>query len=94
MLFSDFVLLFFGYVFLVILVILSYNFAQLSSVPIELSPLATFLIREYIMKYDNYLETSRFASISIDGQHRFVYASRYGVSCVTAVGAWTKRWAR
>lgn len=67
------------------------NSALLWSLPTELSHLTPLPVGEYIVKYDNYLDSSQFSSMFIDGQLRFVYNSRYGVNCSTAVGTWIKR---
>lgn len=48
---------------------------------------------EYNLKYDGYLDTRRFMSLSLGSYHRFVYDSRYGVNWGTAVVVWMKRWA-
>lgn len=52
-----------------------------------------FFVGEYILKFKGYLDSHRLASLPMDGQHRFVYESRFGVSRVTAAGTWMKLWA-
>lgn len=63
----------------------------LSSAPVNFSSLVPFLIDKYIVAYHAYLDSSRFASMTIDGMNRFVNNSCYGVNRVTAVGEWMKR---
>lgn len=61
------------------------------SVLTKLSALVRILVWEYILKYENYLDSCRLSSILIDGQHRVVRDSRYGTSPLSAVDAWIKR---
>lgn len=64
-----------------------------ASVSTELSPLTAFHVGENFLKYEDYLDSRRFASIHFDGQHCFEYDLRYGASRTTTVGTWIMRWA-
>lgn len=90
----SFVILFIGYRFLVLFVTTSSSSGLVSLVLTKLSPLVPFLVGEYILKYEDYLDNRNFAYIPIDGQHQFVYDSRYAVDHVIAVRALIKRWSR
>lgn len=84
-------LLYFGYRFLIILVIVSSNSGVLSSVLTEPSYLASFLAWEYILKNKDYRDSRQFASRPNDKPHYFVYDSRYGVDLVTGADVRIKR---
>lgn len=71
---------------------MSRNSGLLFFVLTDLSLLVPFLVGEYFLKYENFPDNRQFASIPSNGQHCFVYDSRYGVNSVTAAGAWIKRW--
>lgn len=92
-LFSSVFFLFVYYCSHAFFAIRSSNYGLFGSALTELSPSGPFLVGDYIWKYKGYLDSSRLASVLIDGQHRFVYGSCIGVNWATAVGARIKRWA-
>lgn len=62
----------------------------LASVPTELSLLASFSVGKYIWQYEGYFDSHRLAFISIAGQHRFIYDSRFSVNRATTVSTCLK----
>lgn len=86
--------MFFGYQFLVFLVMMSSNSGPSAPVPNQRLPLSLFIVRKPILKYDDYIYSCRFASKPIDVQHCLLYGSRYGDNHATAAVGWTNRWAQ
>lgn len=66
--------------------LLSGNSSFSPSVSTELSTLAPFLVREWLSECGNCLGTHQFASVPVNGQHRFVYDPRHGANRAPAAG--------